>query len=256
MRSSSSRSCTCPRTGSRRAGRARCSGSRASATCARSSPRPRSAGRRPGARAPSSPGTTSARCASGSPTSSAPGRASATSPSTTATPAAASRSSAPPGSAPTATASSRSTSVSRASTRTRSRRRSPASPATTSARTPSTSPCAGRSGWPRRCEIPAGPVEATRLLADLEHWQAELRAVDAAARTLPPHTVARLCHHHAALWQLLGQWLHAQDGELDAAETAFRSVVERDGVYDARSRRRAASQNGRVPAARSVRGAG
>jgi hypothetical protein len=67
----------------------------------------------------------------------------------------------------------------------------------------------------------------TAVLAGLEIWQATLRRTDAAAQRAPGSLLQRLCAHHAALWQLLAQWIEA--GDHDAAKQAedeFRTKVD------------------------------
>jgi tetratricopeptide (TPR) repeat protein len=48
---------------------------------------------------------------------------------------------------------------------------------------------------------------AQAMLAQIERWQVTLRELDAGAREPKRLAVAQLCHHHAALWQRLAEWL-------------------------------------------------
>ena len=67
----------------------------------------------------------------------------------------------------------------------------------------------------------------TALLAGLEDWQATLRRTDAAAQRAPAPLLQRLCARHAALWQLLAQWIEAGDETAAAeAELEFRAKVD------------------------------
>jgi hypothetical protein len=45
------------------------------------------------------------------------------------------------------------------------------------------------------------------MLAQIERSQATLRELDAGAHEPKRLAVAQLCHHHAALWQRLAEWL-------------------------------------------------
>jgi hypothetical protein len=78
------------------------------------------------------------------------------------------------------------------------------------------------------CAIVGERAEArTAVLAGLEVWQATLRRTDAAAQRAPTSLLQRLCAHHAALWQLLAQWIEAGDeAAADAAEAEFRDKVD------------------------------
>jgi hypothetical protein len=64
------------------------------------------------------------------------------------------------------------------------------------------------------------------VLDELGRVQLALRQRDAAGRPVAAAALLRLCTYHAALWQLLGQWLGASDPELPDAEAEFRSLVE------------------------------
>ena len=65
------------------------------------------------------------------------------------------------------------------------------------------------------------------MLAGLEIWQATLRRTDAAAQRAPASLLQRLCAHHAALWQLLAQWIEAgDDATAKEAEDEFRTKVD------------------------------
>jgi hypothetical protein len=67
----------------------------------------------------------------------------------------------------------------------------------------------------------------TAVLAGLEVWQATLRRTDAAAQRAPGSLLQRLCAHHAALWQLLAQWIEAgDDAAAKEAEDEFRTKVD------------------------------
>jgi hypothetical protein len=48
---------------------------------------------------------------------------------------------------------------------------------------------------------------AQAMLAQIERWEATLRELDAGASEPKRLAVAQLCHHHAALWQRLAEWL-------------------------------------------------
>lgn len=62
-------------------------------------------------------------------------------------------------------------------------------------------------------------------LGYIERWQSTLRQLDAEGRGPQRLLLAALCDHHAALWQLLGEWL-AAPAELEAEKRdAFRRQV-------------------------------
>jgi hypothetical protein len=65
------------------------------------------------------------------------------------------------------------------------------------------------------------------MLADLKRWRSTLRRIDAAARPTSPYLLGLLCDHHAALWQLLGQWVEADAASAARAERDFREQVKR-----------------------------
>jgi hypothetical protein len=65
------------------------------------------------------------------------------------------------------------------------------------------------------------------MLADLKRWRSTLRRIDAAARPTSPYLLALLCDHHAAHWQLLGQWVEADAASAARAERDFREQVKR-----------------------------
>jgi hypothetical protein len=69
--------------------------------------------------------------------------------------------------------------------------------------------------------------ERDRMLADLRRWGTTLRRQDAAARPPSPYLVAQLCDRHAALWQLLHEWLEAGEESAARAEHEFRSQCAR-----------------------------
>jgi hypothetical protein len=69
--------------------------------------------------------------------------------------------------------------------------------------------------------------ERGRMLADLDSWGATLRRQDAAGHAASPYLVAQLCDCHAALWQLLHQWLEAGEESAARAEHEFRSQCAR-----------------------------
>ncbi|WP_156028382.1 hypothetical protein [Candidatus Solirubrobacter pratensis] len=50
------------------------------------------------------------------------------------------------------------------------------------------------------------------VLGELRRWEERLRDLDAAGRPAPPYELARVCEHHGALWQRLGEWLGSEDG--------------------------------------------
>ena len=65
------------------------------------------------------------------------------------------------------------------------------------------------------------------LLPDLDRWQATLRMLDASDRPPRRFLVAPLCAHHAALWQLLREWLTESDDNVAVKERAFVDHVTR-----------------------------
>jgi hypothetical protein len=68
-----------------------------------------------------------------------------------------------------------------------------------------------------------GPVEpAANLLDRLERWQTTLQELEATAREPSRWLVAALCDHHAAMWQLLAQWLKADEKAAPEAQRKFR----------------------------------
>jgi hypothetical protein len=64
------------------------------------------------------------------------------------------------------------------------------------------------------------------MLADLEGWRSTLRRQDAAAEHASRDDVSKICDAHAALWQLLRQWLEADGGSEDDAQSEFREQRE------------------------------
>ena len=73
----------------------------------------------------------------------------------------------------------------------------------------------------------AMPGEASEMLDELEQWRDSLRARDASAQPVPRAELERLCEHHAALWQLLGQWLDAPQVSATGAERQFFDMTDR-----------------------------
>jgi len=99
------------------------------------------------------------------------------------------------------------------------------------------------------------PEEPGRLLDDLGCWGDALRWLDATARPAPRPLIARLADHHAALWQLLEQWLDAADDAAPRAEQQFldkakqtrliwRARLEEDGFYAGSATVRSADRAG------------
>lgn len=81
----------------------------------------------------------------------------------------------------------------------------------------------------------------------IEGWQSGLRQLDVQGRGPPRPLLAELCDHHAALWQLLGQWLAAGiDAEADAA-AAFRSQLKHTAPLWSRTGSQNGSSGGRLP---------
>ena len=68
---------------------------------------------------------------------------------------------------------------------------------------------------------------AAKLEADLERWRSTLRSYQASARAVSVEQVELLCDHHAALWQLLGEWVEADEACAERRERAFRTAVAR-----------------------------
>lgn len=64
------------------------------------------------------------------------------------------------------------------------------------------------------------------LLAGLTEWQATLRRGEAAARRASASQLRRLCAHHAALWQLLGEWIEADETTAADAEAEFKAKLD------------------------------
>jgi hypothetical protein len=71
------------------------------------------------------------------------------------------------------------------------------------------------------------PGEPSEMLDELEQWRDSLRARDAAGQPVPRAELERLCKHHAALWQLLGQWLDASEASAGGAERQFSDMTGR-----------------------------
>jgi hypothetical protein len=67
---------------------------------------------------------------------------------------------------------------------------------------------------------------AITLLDDLTRWQATLRYFDATAKTPSQYLLAQLCDHHAAMWQLLEQWLTVPNGSDPAARRRFKDKAK------------------------------
>ena len=75
------------------------------------------------------------------------------------------------------------------------------------------------------------------VVADLADWQATLRSLEADGRPVPHDALMRRCVHHAALWQLLVDWLEARDEDASGqAEAEFRAHVARAPRDDAQPR--------------------
>jgi hypothetical protein len=82
------------------------------------------------------------------------------------------------------------------------------------------------------------------VVADLADWQATLRSLEADGRPAPRQALTRRCVHHAALWQLLVDWLDASDKDARGqAEAEFRAHVAR-APRDAVARNGAPRANG------------
>ena len=93
------------------------------------------------------------------------------------------------------------------------------------------------------CLSDAGSHERARqLLGSLEQWQSTLRQLDTEGRDPDRVLLALMCDRHAALWQLLQQWLREDDPEVQLdCRTAFedqisihdQTIAERAGVLAA-----------------------
>lgn len=70
-------------------------------------------------------------------------------------------------------------------------------------------------------------------IEDIERWQAVLRQLDARGREPRRFLLAILCDHHAALWQLLAEWVAAPPGpDRGAKQRAFvRQVADTDLIW-------------------------
>ncbi len=70
-------------------------------------------------------------------------------------------------------------------------------------------------------------------IEDNKQWQAVLRQLDARGREPRRFLLAIQCDHHAALWQLLAEWVAAPPGpERGATKRAFlKQVSETDQIW-------------------------
>jgi tetratricopeptide (TPR) repeat protein len=69
---------------------------------------------------------------------------------------------------------------------------------------------------------------ADDVVADLASWQATLRSLEADGRPAPRYALTLRCVHHAALWQLLADWLEARGKDASGrAEAELRARVAR-----------------------------
>jgi hypothetical protein len=102
----------------------------------------------------------------------------------------------------------------------------------------------------RLAEILRAPGEdgQPELLDDFARWGDSLRRLDATARTAPRAVLAQLFEHHAALWQLLEEWLDATDDDAPQAEQHFHDMAERARLLWR------AGEDGRVPRVVSASG--
>ena len=81
------------------------------------------------------------------------------------------------------------------------------------------------------CAIVGERADArTAVLAGLETLAGHAAAAPTLPRSAPRRrTCERLCDHHAALWQLLGEWIEAGETSAERREREFRSAVARRG---------------------------
>ena len=79
-------------------------------------------------------------------------------------------------------------------------------------------------------------TRARALLRALERWQSTLRQLDIDGRAPDRVLLAALCDSHAALWQLLHEWLNAEaPGQQEACRVAFvRQITRHDEAIAAR----------------------
>jgi hypothetical protein len=80
-------------------------------------------------------------------------------------------------------------------------------------------------------------TRARALLRTLERWQSTLRQLDIDGRAPDRMLLAALCDSHAALWQLLKEWLSTETAAgQEACRTAFvAQVVRHDETITARA---------------------
>ena len=98
------------------------------------------------------------------------------------------------------------------------------------------------------CLSDVGSQERARqLLGSLEQWQSTLRQLDTEGKDPDRVLLALMCDRHAALWQLLQQWLREDDPDHQlACRTAFEDLVS---IHDQTIAERAgvlAATNGRA----------
>ena len=75
---------------------------------------------------------------------------------------------------------------------------------------------------------PVSPDEAERgQIADIDRWEETLRSFDTRARKPGRVVLAVLCDEHAALWQLLREWVVAEPGKCEDQKAAFHAEVDR-----------------------------
>jgi hypothetical protein len=85
---------------------------------------------------------------------------------------------------------------------------------------------------------------ADKVVDDLADWQATLRSLEADGRQVPRRALTGRCVHHAALWQLLSDWLEARDKDAgDQGYAEFSARVARV-PFDAAARNGAPRTNG------------
>ena len=88
---------------------------------------------------------------------------------------------------------------------------------------------------------------ARQLLRSLEHWQSTLRQLDMEGADPDRVLLASLCDRHAALWQLLQQWLREDDpDEQQVCRTAFEEQITRHDATIAERAGALAATNGRT----------
>jgi hypothetical protein len=78
-----------------------------------------------------------------------------------------------------------------------------------------------------------GPRDRARFAA----WLSLLRRCDAdSLPSLSPDQLSDLCHHQAAVWRALADWMEA-DGRSDSSRRAFRNELRQEAAARKRTRR-------------------